>query len=51
MKVLIINGSPRVDGNTTVGVNEMVKVFDAEGIETIVFQIGNTAVAGLHEFF
>lgn len=46
MKVVIINGSPRVDGNTTVGVNEMVKAFDAEGIETIVFQIGNKNVRG-----
>ena len=46
MKVVIINGSPRVDGNTAVGVNEMVKAFDAEGIETIVFQIGNKNVRG-----
>ena len=34
MKVLIINGSPRVGGNTSVALNEMVKVFDAEGVET-----------------
>ena len=46
MKVLIINGSPRVGGNTSVGVNEMVKVFEAEGIETEVFQIGNKDVRG-----
>lgn len=46
MKVVIINGSPRVGGNTTVGVNEMVKIFDEEGIETTVFQIGNKNVRG-----
>ena len=28
MKVLIINGSPRVNGNTSVAVNEIVKTFD-----------------------
>lgn len=41
MKVLIINGSPRTDGNTTVAVNELVRIFEAEGIETEVCQIGN----------
>ncbi len=46
MKVLIINGSPRVGGNTTIAVNEMVKVFDAEGIETEVVQIGNKDIRG-----
>ena len=34
MKVLILNGSPRVDGNTAIAVNEMRKVFADEGIET-----------------
>ncbi|MBQ9278189.1 MAG: flavodoxin family protein [Lachnospiraceae bacterium] len=46
MKVLIINGSPRVNGNTTIAVNEMVKVFEAEGIEAEVVQIGNKDVRG-----
>ena len=46
MKVLIINGSPRVGGNTTIALNEMVKVFDAEGIETEVVQIGNKDIRG-----
>ena len=27
-KVLIINGSPRVGGNTSIALNEMVKVFE-----------------------
>ena len=46
MKVLIINGSPRVGGNTTIAVNEMIKVFESEGIETEVIQIGNRDVRG-----
>ncbi len=46
MKVLIINGSPRKDGNTSIAVNEMVKVFDSQGIETEVCQIGNKDIRG-----
>ncbi len=46
MKVLIINGSPHVGGNTTIALNEMVKVFEADGIETEVVQIGNQAIRG-----
>lgn len=46
MKVLIINGSPRVNGNTTVALNEMIKVFEQEGVETEVVQIGNKDVRG-----
>ena len=46
MKVMILNGSPRVGGNTTIALNEMVKVFEAEGIETDVVQIGNQAIRG-----
>ena len=46
MKVLILNGSPRVDGNTSIAVNEMVKVFEAEGVETEVMQIGNQVIRG-----
>ena len=46
MKVLIINGSPRVNGNTSIAVAEMVKTFEAEGVEAEVCQIGNKAVRG-----
>lgn len=46
MKVLIINGSPRVNGNTSVAVNEMVKVFNEEHIETDVVMIGNKDIRG-----
>mgnify|MGYP000332306050 CR=1 FL=1 len=30
MKVLIINGSPRPQGNTKIALDEMVKIFDQE---------------------
>lgn len=46
MKVLIINGSPRVQGNTTVAVKEMEKVFEENGVEVDTFQIGNQDVRG-----
>lgn len=46
MNVLIINGSPRVNGNTTIAVNEMVKVFEQEGVDAEVVQIGSKDVRG-----
>lgn len=46
MKVLLINGSPRKGGNTSIALGEMVKVFEAEGIEAEVMQIGNKAIRG-----
>ncbi len=46
MKVLMINGSPRVNGNTSVALEEMKKIFDAEGIETETVQVGNKDVRG-----
>ena len=46
MKVLIINGSPRKDGNTSIAVGEMVGIFEEEGIQAEVVQIGNKDVRG-----
>ncbi|MBP5607387.1 MAG: flavodoxin family protein [Lachnospiraceae bacterium] len=46
LKVLILNGSPKNNGNTMVAVNEMLKVFDGEGIETELVHIGNRDVRG-----
>ena len=45
-RVLIINGSPRPGGNTSIALEEMVKVFEAQGIETETVQIGNRDVRG-----
>ena len=46
MKVLMVNGSPRVDGNTAVALREMEKIFAAEGIEAETIQIGNRDIRG-----
>lgn len=46
MKVLIINGSPHAGGNTSIALDEMVKIFDEEGIDTEIVQIGNKDVRG-----
>ena len=46
MKVLMINGSPRINGNTTIALNEMLKVFEKEGVDAEVVQIGNKDIRG-----
>ena len=46
MKVLLINGSPKKDGNTAVMLNEMASVFEKEGIETEILHIGNKDIRG-----
>ena len=46
MKVLIINGSPRVNGNTSIAVEELVNTFEQEGIETEVVRIGSMDIRG-----
>ena len=46
MKVLIINGSPRIGGNTSAALDEMVKIFESEGVEVENVQIGNQDVRG-----
>ena len=46
MKVLMINGSPRVGGNTSLALAEMEKVFAQEGIETEIMQIGPQPIRG-----
>ncbi|MDY3898888.1 MAG: flavodoxin family protein [Bacilli bacterium] len=46
MNVLMINGSPRKDGNTTIAVNEMVKIFESENIEVEVVQVGTMDIRG-----
>lgn len=46
MKVLMINGSPRAKGNTTLALDEMAKVLEAEGIEVEVVRVGSDNVRG-----
>lgn len=44
MKVLLINGSPHVRGNTAIALREMEKIFHQEGIETEFMQIGHLPI-------
>lgn len=46
MNVLMINGSPRANGNTSIALKEMEKVFAQEGVETEIIQIGNKDIRG-----
>ncbi len=46
MKILMINGSPRKNGNTSIALQEMEKIFVEEGIETETIQIGNQDIRG-----
>ena len=46
MNVLILNGSPKPEGNTAIAIKEMVKVFDEEGIGYEIIQVGNKAIRG-----
>ncbi|MBD5489551.1 MAG: flavodoxin family protein [Lachnospiraceae bacterium] len=46
MKVLMINGSPRANGNTDVALHEMQQIFEKEGIETEMIHVGNKDIRG-----
>lgn len=46
MKVLILNGSPKANGNTSVAIKEMEKVFAGEGIEYETIVVGNKEIRG-----
>lgn len=46
MKVLAINGSPRVNGNTSLALQEMKAVFEAEGIAFEIVTVGTNSVRG-----
>lgn len=46
MKVLMLNGSPRVNGNTAIALEEMQKIFEEENIEVKTIQVGAMDVRG-----
>lgn len=46
MKVLMINGSPHIKGNTSIALGEMEKIFNENGIETETIFVGNKDVRG-----
>jgi len=46
MKILIINGSPRLSGNSQLLIKEMTQVFDSLNVESQVVTVGNKDVRG-----
>lgn len=46
MKVMIVNGSPKPQGNTAAALEEMRKVFADAGVETEMVHVGNKAIRG-----
>ena len=45
-KVLLLNGSPHVNGCTMTALEEVAKTLEAEGIETEIIQVGSKEVRG-----
>ena len=45
-KVLLLNGSPHVHGCTATALDEMIKVFKEEGVETELIQVGTKDIRG-----
>ena len=46
MKVLMLNGSPKANGNTAAALAEMAAIFAQEGIEAETVQVGHLLVRG-----
>lgn len=46
MKVLLINGSPRREGNTFIALSEAARALEAEGVGAEIVSIGTKAVQG-----
>lgn len=51
MKVLILNGSPHAEGNLSVAINELKKVFAEEGVEVERVDVGNKNIVGCKACF
>ena len=46
MKVLLVNGSPHAAGSTYTALHEMEQIFQANGIETELLQVGKQDIRG-----
>lgn len=46
MKVLLINGSPKANGNTAFALAQMAEVFAEQGVETELIHVGNQNIRG-----
>ena len=45
-KVILLNGSPKAHGCTATALDEMIRTFAEEGIETELIHVGNKAIRG-----
>ena len=45
-KVILLNGSAHLHGCTATALEEMIRVFEAEGVETELIQVGNKDIRG-----
>ena len=46
MKVLLINGSPKANGNTAFALGQMEEIFTEAGVEVETIQVGNQTIRG-----
>ncbi|MBR5322299.1 MAG: flavodoxin family protein [Clostridia bacterium] len=46
MKVLMLNGSPRNNSNTSIALNEIKTMLEQEGIDVEIIQVGNMEIKG-----
>ncbi len=46
MKVLLINGSPKANGNTAYALAQMAEVFEQAGVQTETLQVGSQLIRG-----
>ncbi len=46
MKVLLINGSPHKEGNTAFALHQMQEIFQANGMETEIIEVGSALIRG-----
>ena len=46
MRVLLVNGSPRKEGNTFTALSEIARTLEADGMETEILQLGNKPLRG-----
>lgn len=46
MKVLLINGSPKANGNTAYALRQMAEVFSAHGVEAEILHVGSQPIRG-----
>ncbi len=46
MNVILINGSPKANGNTALALQEVARTLNAEGVDTEIINIGNKQIRG-----